>query len=218
MTSSPVPLVADDAVRVAVGSLTGRRSGAWRIWFGPQDIFAGYRSVAHIRKASIHYERPESPTQLRYIGYTSVCASSGCLTDSTATVRKLGCKRAATLRQVIEELRTRQANLQRGTRRQAQAKLAAEVPAEEAYKAAVAEMAATLEGSNVEAARVALRSLIGTAPVFENAGKLYGRIGVDPMPLYRRNPSTFGVMVAGGRICTEPAALQLTVALLPTRV
>jgi hypothetical protein len=71
MTSSPVPLAADDAVRVAVGSLTGRRSGAWRIWFGPQDIFAGYRSVAYIRKASIHYERPENPTQLRYIGYTS---------------------------------------------------------------------------------------------------------------------------------------------------
>lgn len=71
MTSSPVPLAADDAVRVAVGSLAGRRSGAWRIWFGPQDIFAGYRSVAHIRKASIHYERHENPTQLRYIGYTS---------------------------------------------------------------------------------------------------------------------------------------------------
>jgi hypothetical protein len=44
-------------------------------------------------------------------------------------------------------------------------------------------MAAILEGSNVEAARVALRSLIGTVPVFENAGKLYGRVGVDPMPL-----------------------------------
>jgi hypothetical protein len=70
-TSTPVPLAADDAVRVAVGSLTGRRSGAWRIWFGPQDIFAGYRSVAHIRKVSIHYERRESPTQLRYIVYTS---------------------------------------------------------------------------------------------------------------------------------------------------
>jgi hypothetical protein len=45
----------------------------------------------------------------------------------------------------------------------------------------------------------ALRSLIGTVPVFENAGKLCGRIGVNPMPLYRRNPSTFGVMVAGCR-------------------
>jgi hypothetical protein len=107
--------------------------------------------------------------------------------------------RTTTLRQVIEELRTREANLKRGVRRQAQAKLAGQVPAEEAYQAAVAEMAGTLEGSNVEAARVALRSLIGTVPVFENAGKLYGRIGVDPMPLYRRNPSTFGVMVAGAR-------------------
>jgi hypothetical protein len=59
-------------------------------------------------------------------------------------------------------------------------------------------MAATLEGSNVEGARAALRSLLGTISVFENAGKLYGRLGVDPMPLYRRNPAVFGGMVAGG--------------------
>ncbi len=58
-------------------------------------------------------------------------------------------------------------------------------------------MTATLESSNVEGTRAALRSLIGTISVFEKAGKLYGRIGVNPMPLYRRNPSTFGVMVAG---------------------
>ncbi len=70
-TASSVPLVCDDAVRVAVGSPTDRRSGVWRIWFGKQDIFAGYRSVAKIRKASIHYERPGQPTQMRYVGYTS---------------------------------------------------------------------------------------------------------------------------------------------------
>jgi len=46
-------------------------------------------------------------------------------------------------------------------------------------------MAATLESSNVEGARAALRSLVGTISVFEEAGKLYGRLGVDPMPLYR---------------------------------
>jgi hypothetical protein len=96
-------------------------------------------------------------------------------------------------------LRAREANLKRGARRQAQTKLAAQIPAEEAYRAAVAEMAATLQSANVEGARAALRSLIGTISVFEEAGKLYGRIGVNPMPLYRRNPSTFGVMVAGGR-------------------
>jgi hypothetical protein len=105
--------------------------------------------------------------------------------------------RAGTLRQVVEGLRAREANLKRGARRQAQATLAGQVPAEEAYRAAVAEMAATLESSNVEGARVALRSLIGTISVFEDAGKLYGRLGVDPMPLYRRNPAVLGGMVAG---------------------
>ena len=70
----------------------------------------------------------------------------------------------------------------------------------EAYRAAVAEVAAILENSNVEAARAALRSLIGTISVFEDAGKLYGRLGVDAMPLYRRNPASFGYMVAGGRL------------------
>jgi Domain of unknown function (DUF5710) len=55
-------------------------------------------------------------------------------------------------------LRAREANLKRGARRQVQAKLAGQVPAEEAYRAAVAEMAATLESSNVEGARAALRS------------------------------------------------------------
>ena len=64
-----------------------------------------------------------------------------------------------------------------------------QIPAEEAHRAAVAEMVATLESSNVEAARAALRSLIGTISVFEDAGKLYGRLGVDPMPLFRGNPA-----------------------------
>jgi hypothetical protein len=106
--------------------------------------------------------------------------------------------RAATLRPVIEDLRARQANLQRGARRQAHAKLAAEIPAEQAYRAAVAEMAATLEGANIEAARAALRSLVGTIPVFEDTGKLYGRIAFDPTPLFRsRNPRAFGGLVAG---------------------
>ncbi len=59
-------------------------------------------------------------------------------------------------------------------------------------------MTSTLESSNVEGARATLRSLTGTISVFEKAGKLYGRIGVSAMPLYRRNPSTFGLMVAGG--------------------
>jgi len=49
-----------------------------------------------------------------------------------------------------------------------QAKLASEIPAEEGYRTAVAQMAAVLQGSNIEAARAALRSLIGSIPVFED--------------------------------------------------
>jgi hypothetical protein len=52
-------------------------------------------------------------------------------------------------------------------------------------------MAATLESSNMEGARAALRSLIGTISVFEEAGKLYCRLGVGPIPLYRRNPAVW---------------------------
>lgn len=67
----PLPATADDALRVAVGDPSGLRSGTWRIWFGPYDIFAGYRSVAHMRKVSVHYPRPGHEGTLRYIGYTS---------------------------------------------------------------------------------------------------------------------------------------------------
>jgi hypothetical protein len=49
-------------------------------------------------------------------------------------------------------------------------------------------------------ARAALRSLIGSIPVFEETGKLYGGIGLNPLPPYQsRNPQTFGGVVAGGR-------------------
>jgi hypothetical protein len=59
-------------------------------------------------------------------------------------------------------------------------------------------MATVLQGANIEAARAALRSLIGSIPVFEDAGQLYGRIGLNPTPLFQpRNPQTFGGVVAG---------------------
>jgi hypothetical protein len=82
-------------------------------------------------------------------------------------------------------------------------------------------MAATLEGSNVEGARAALRSLIGTISVFEEAGKLYGRLGVDPTPLYRRNPAAFGSMVAGacfGATKTDVVCFSLERTLEPMTV
>jgi hypothetical protein len=106
--------------------------------------------------------------------------------------------RAGTLRPIVEELRARQAKLRRAARQEEQAKLALEISAEEGYRTAVAQMAGVLQGSNIEAARAALRSLIGSIPVFEDAGQLYGRIGLNPMPLFQpRNPQTFGGMVAG---------------------
>ena len=116
--------------------------------------------------------------------------------------------RTGTLRPIVEELRARQSKLRRAARQEAQTKLASEVPAEEGYRAAVAEMAAILQGANIEAARAALRSLIGNIPIFEDAGQLYGRIGLNPTPLFQsRNPQTFGGVVAGAGF--EPATFGL---------
>ena len=69
--------------------------------------------------------------------------------------------RAQTLRPLVHELRERQSKLQRDVRREANAKLVAQIPAEEEYRAAVAEMGEVLQAANIEAARAALRSLIG---------------------------------------------------------
>jgi hypothetical protein len=97
---------------------------------------------------------------------------------------------ALTLRPVVAELREKMASIQRANWRKAQGLKLTEIPAEEAYRAAVADMVATLRGSNVEAARAALRGLTGDIPVFEQGGKLYGRLTVDAIPLYSRcNPA-----------------------------
>jgi hypothetical protein len=108
---------------------------------------------------------------------------------------------APTLRPVVAELREKMATIQRANWRKAQGIKIAEIPAEEAYRAAVADMAATLRGSNVEAARAALRGLTGDIPVFEQGGKLYGRLTVDAVPLYSRcNPALIEQVGSGGRI------------------
>lgn len=59
-------------------------------------------------------------------------------------------------------------------------------------------MAATLESSTSRAPR-GTPVAGGTISVFDKAGKVYGRIGVDPAPLCGRNPSSFGVMVPRAR-------------------
>jgi len=73
------------------------------------------------------------------------------------------------------------------------------LPAEMAYRAAVADMASVLAGSNVEAARAAVRGLTGEVPVFEKGGRLYARLAVDAAPLFSRcNPEIIEQIGSGG--------------------
>ena len=57
---------------------------------------------------------------------------------------------------LIEELRTKKANLRRAALRKVQSTTLADLPEVEGYRAAVADLSATLMGSNVEAARTAV--------------------------------------------------------------
>jgi len=105
--------------------------------------------------------------------------------------------RAATMRPLIWDLRTKQANLRRVAARKAQSAKVADLPAVESYRAAVAGLA----GSNVEAARTALRDLVGTVPVFAEGRKPYGRLGLDQAQLMRSsNPHLIESCGSGGGI------------------
>jgi hypothetical protein len=107
--------------------------------------------------------------------------------------------RAATMRSLIEELRAKKANLHRASLRKAQSKGVADLPGEDAYRAAIADLSATLTGSNVEAARSALRGLVGNVSVFAEGRKLYGRIGLNPAQLLRTsNPGFIESIGSGG--------------------
>ncbi len=106
---------------------------------------------------------------------------------------------AATLSPVVADLRERMAALQRASWYKSRAIRLAEIPAEDAYRAAVADLASTLGGSNVEAARAALRGLTGEIPVFEHGGKLYGRLTVSAVPLFGQcNPPLIEQVGSGG--------------------
>jgi site-specific DNA recombinase len=123
------------------------------------------------------------------------------LEELTATREAL----AVTLRPVVADLREKMAAVKRANWLKAQGIRLAEVPAEEAYRAAVAEMAATLGGSNVEAACAALRGMTGDIPVFEKGGRLYGRLSVDAVPLFRRcNPALIEQVGSGGVLSPMP--------------
>jgi hypothetical protein len=67
---------------------------------------------------------------------------------------------------------------------------------EAAYREAVTDLNGALQGSNVEAARAALRSLVGNIPVFQTGRQLAARLTMNPAALMR-NPDI--KMVAGGR-------------------
>jgi uncharacterized protein YukE len=72
--------------------------------------------------------------------------------------------RAATLRATIDDLRQKQANLQRAAwRRQAVPDVF--LPAEQAYRAAVADINGALRGSNIEAARRLTQGCSWRAPI-----------------------------------------------------
>jgi hypothetical protein len=80
------------------------------------------------------------------------------------------------------------------------------LPAEAVYRAVVGDMAsAVLAGSNVEAARAAVRGLTGEIPVFEKDGRLSARLAVDAAPLFTRcNPELIEQVGSGGALHLFP--------------
>jgi site-specific DNA recombinase len=103
-----------------------------------------------------------------------------------------------TLRGALDDLRAKQAALKRAAWRQAHAAQVGAVPAEGIYRQAVDELRATLEGDNIEAARAAVRSLVGSVPVFVKDGEPFARVGVDATPLLEA--AGIAPIGSGGRI------------------
>ena len=63
-------------IRIVVGYADGDRASAWRIWFGPADLYVGFRDLSGSRKASIHFPRETGQVALRYVGFTRDFASA----------------------------------------------------------------------------------------------------------------------------------------------
>ncbi len=106
--------------------------------------------------------------------------------------------RAATLRATIEDLRQKQgqsAALQPGV---VTAAPDVALPAEEAYRGAVADINGALRGNNVEAARAALRGLLGNIPVFQQGRHLAARLTMNPASLLS-NPGIVLLVGSGGQ-------------------
>lgn len=113
--------------------------------------------------------------------------------------------RAGTLAPVIEELRNKQSSLRRIAARRTSAEEDRSLPAESEYRSAVADINDALHGNNVEAARAALRSLIGEIPVFQMGRHLAGRLRLRPGGLFR-NPGDVLFVGSGGEQRTRTQA------------
>jgi hypothetical protein len=140
------------------------------------------------RSESAHVEQGTDP---------SIAAIDAEIADLEALIEARAA-RAATMRPLIEELRAKKANLRRAALRKAQSKGVADLPAADAYRAAIADLSVTLTGSNVEAARSALRGLVGNVSVFAEGRKLYGRIGLNPAQLLRTSNAGFIESIGSG--------------------
>jgi hypothetical protein len=112
---------------------------------------------------------------------------------------------AATLGAAIEDLRQREANVRRAAARRA-TNSEIGLPDEAACRGAVADLNAALQGSNVEAARAALRSLVGNIPVFQTGRQLAARLTMNPAALIR-NPGNVLLVGSGGVIPTNSTTI-----------
>ena len=65
-----------DGIQLAVGSPTGLRGSLWEIWFGHRDIYLASTHFYNRWKASIHFERPNEPGRVHYIGITAKVAKA----------------------------------------------------------------------------------------------------------------------------------------------
>jgi hypothetical protein len=68
---------------------------------------------------------------------------------------------------------------------------------EAAYREAVTDLNGVPQGSNVEAARAALPSLVGHIPVFQTGRQLAARLTMNPAALMR-NPANVLLVGSGG--------------------
>ncbi len=57
-------------IRFAVADSSGHQSATFNVWTGRHDIYVAPRPLGKAFKASIHFARPETPSELRYAGPT----------------------------------------------------------------------------------------------------------------------------------------------------